>query len=80
MAKSPDKGKKKKRPKFCPNAAKKFNLNSSRSNSRLHSEAEEELKRNNAELARSLNLHKVRLYILFWDFISFLLRKLSPAW
>ena len=59
MAKSPDKvkGKKKKRPKFCPNASKNSNLNASR----LHSEAEEELKKNNAELAKALNLHKEAL-------------------
>ena len=65
MAKSPDKsavkGKKKKRPKFCPNASRNSNLNSSRSNSMLHSAAEEELKKNNAELAKALNLHKEAL-------------------
>ena len=64
MAKSPDKskvkGKKKGRPKFCPNSSKNTALNRSVSNSTTI-EVEEELKKNNAELAKNLNLHKEAL-------------------
>ena len=64
MAKSPDKskvkGKKKGRPKFCPNSSKNTALNRSLSNSGSI-EVEEELKKNNAELAKNLNLHKEAL-------------------
>jgi len=66
MAKSPSKvkGKKKKRPKFCPNSSKNSALNASQSGSRRF-EVEEELKKNNADLAKALNQHKSSLAQLF---------------
>jgi len=50
---------KSKRPTFCPNSSKSFNLSLSRSKN--YYEASSELRKNNTDLAKSLNLHKTAL-------------------